>query len=464
MDGKGKGRPGAGIALAASALILAGCAHPLTSPPGPSCATFMAAYEPTDLATRERALLAATAPASPLEEALADKLRREAVAAPALARPAAPVRLDVLVLSGGGSYGAYGAGFLTGLYGAGPPAAPEIALKDYDVVTGISTGAVMATYVWGAIILDGQPADPAGNRGLKDLATLYQVTDKDLFTKQGLLPAVLGSNGLYDPRGLLERRVHDGVRSYAGLLRSGDGQRVDIGAVNVRNGKFYRFDLKAMVGSPDPEALDCYAEAVLASAAIPLAFPPRFIDGEPYYDGGIRFATYYGDVLPRLAAMAARAGRKLELNIRIIVNGNQSPNEPGADAAQARDCDAASLGQVHARCPPVANSLLGSLIGGGGAKGLVPRAVEDIMVDQIGIDSTHRIYGDWRAADVLGTFKYTFVSNAEMAAPPPDAGVAGACQRPAASTDQFDRAFMDCLFAVGQAKGRAGRWSFESVK
>jgi hypothetical protein len=466
LAGDGAALGGWRVALVALVMLLGGCAHPLTAPPGPSCATYMHPYLPANPTDFRRPVVEERHP-SPLEQVLDKKVQGEAGASPSRLAELAPVKLNVLVLSGGGEYGAYGAGFLTGMYGSPPgtsAARPQdfIPLEDYDVVTGISTGAMMTTYVWGAIIYDRQhPGSAGANDGLLALAGLYKLTDKDLFSTQNALLAILTSNGLYDPRGLLERQVSERVRAYAPFLRTGGDVQADVGAVNVRNGVFYSFDLKAMVDANDPAALNCYSEAVLASAAIPLAFPPRFIDQEPYYDGGVRFLAYYQDVLRNLQSRAT--GRRIELNIRVIVNGSQSVNDAGKDAAQANACDQARAPGTHPQCPPIANSLLGALTGPG-AKGLILRTTEDIMVQQIKADAVYRLWSDWKATAGPGTFKYTYIPNSELASPPPGAQVSGACQTPQNSSDQFDVHFMNCLFEIGKFKGAAARWTFEDTK
>lgn len=452
-----RGTPIRKAAALGAALLMGGCAHVLTAPPGPSCAPFMTAYTPQPFATAP----VESGSRTTLDEVLDHKVARRAteMAAPggASSPAATPLTLDVLVLSGGGSYGAYGAGFLTGLYGAGSGAPPDAAtaLKDYDFISGVSTGAIMTTYVWGAVVEARAGIDPGANRGLKDLSTLYDVTDKDLFRTQSALAALLFSNGLYDPRGLLESRVRDAVTAYAPLLRSDtSSDKVEVGAVNLTNGRFYSFNLKGLVNAPGPEGLTCYSDAILASSAIPLAFPPRFIDGYPYYDGGVRFLAYFDDMIRALRRRTDR--RDIMLNITLIVNGSQSANEAGDDAAAALACDSASLAETSKVCPPVSNSLIGSL--SGGDKGLVPRTVEDIMVQQLKVDAVSRIYDDWRTSGYPGNFRYTYIPNSELAAPPPGAGVNGACQAPKGSTAQFDPAFMKCLFAIGRYNGASGAW------
>ena len=77
---------------------------------------------------------------------------------------------NILLLSGGGSWGAYGAGILKGWKqnGSRPP--------QFDIVTGTSTGALIATYAFLGSNFDDK---------LKDVFT--DVEDSDIYTKRFLL-------------------------------------------------------------------------------------------------------------------------------------------------------------------------------------------------------------------------------------------------------------------------------------
>ena len=77
-----------------------------------------------------------------------------------------------------------------------------------------------------------------------------------------------------------------------------------VGAVNMRTGFIEAFDLTAQAATPgDP--VPCLTEALLASAAIPVAFPPRRLNGELYIDGAARQGLFLRalarlDVRPRI--------------------------------------------------------------------------------------------------------------------------------------------------------------------
>jgi hypothetical protein len=60
-------------------------------------------------------------------------------------RLSAPPVIDILIVSGGGDWGAFGAGFLKG-WGRVPPG--PMARPQFDVVTGVSTGALIAPFAF----------------------------------------------------------------------------------------------------------------------------------------------------------------------------------------------------------------------------------------------------------------------------------------------------------------------------
>jgi hypothetical protein len=195
------------------------------------------------------------------------------------------------------------------------------------------------------------------------------------------------------------------------------------------------------------------------------------MNGDPYVDGGVRFLAYadafFAGIrdLPQTRDAQGRP-RQVVVNVRVIVNGNQSPNDPGHDAAQAAACDKAVAGQAGGACPAVANTLLGAISGATG-KGVVPRTVEDVMVHQLKMDSVYRLYHDWKDAlgpNVSGSFKYTYIANSDLAHPPAGSGLIGPCQTPASSNLQFDPTFQACLYQLGLYRGARGEWTYTETR
>jgi hypothetical protein len=180
----------------------------------------------------------------------------------------------------------------------------------------------------------------------------------------------------------------------------------------------------------------------------------------------VRFQAFVSNLLIGLRRLdtsigdPANRGNNLRINIRVVINGNLSPNDPVTlGAAQAAACDQADNPAHSGHCADVANSLIGAFPGGVGSKGLLQRVTQDVMINQINIDSIYRIYHDWRDLGLPGSFKYTYLSNKDLAFPPRGANIDPACEHPSTKSG-FDKTFQSCLWKIGVAKGRARQWSF----
>lgn len=208
--------------------------------------------------------------------------------APLPAPPPAPGYV-VLVLSAGGQFGAYGSGFLKG-WGDRPALLPQRA--DVDMITGVSTGAMMATYAYLG------SSDNARTRAYYDelLKTQYTTLSNDAVFRPRSPIEYLWANSIYDARPLhtrIEAQITDGL--LAEVIREADDSKrlLYVGAVNADTGLFEYFDLIAIARDPAHDRRKCYAAALLASAAIPVAFNPVFINGQLYVDGGARQNAFF---------------------------------------------------------------------------------------------------------------------------------------------------------------------------
>lgn len=186
-----------------------------------------------------------------------------------------PVR-DILIISGGGSKGAFGAGFLDawGELDTGPLVRPE-----FDVVTGVSTGAVIAPFAF-----------IGTSQSYADVADLYTNPEENLFEKRGALYFLPGNVSLYDSRPL-ERSVHEHINDSVlrGIAQGvAEDRLLLIGATNLDLGIGRVFDLgqearrALIIGSPNR-----VHSILLASTAIPGLFPPVELDNFYYADGAI---------------------------------------------------------------------------------------------------------------------------------------------------------------------------------
>ena len=195
----------------------------------------------------------------------------------------------VLVFQGGGALGAYQVGVYQAMHEAG---------LEPDWVIGTSIGAINGT-----IIAGNKPAqrmvrlerfwDLVQNNRATDFGALWRglgsaFSNLDIFTR--------GVAGFFSPNPEAAWGMHSalGVERAAfystGALRdtlaalidfdyvNAKHTRLTLGAVNVTSGEMRYFDSRDA---------DLCATHVMASGALPPAFPAIRIDGEPYWDGGV---------------------------------------------------------------------------------------------------------------------------------------------------------------------------------
>ena len=198
------------------------------------------------------------------------------------AHPSAPLVYDVLVLSGGGDWGAFGAGFLKGWSRVHGP----LAMPVFDVVTGVSTGALIAPF---AFLGDA--------RSLDTIAELYRNPGPDL-VKQRWPLYFLPANESFATVPGLERELRARV-DMAMLRRLADASRqgrfLFVNTTDVDDGGSRVWDVGSEAQrAVDRSDVDRVYRILLASAGIPGAFPFREIDGALYVDGGVTGNILYG--------------------------------------------------------------------------------------------------------------------------------------------------------------------------
>ena len=184
---------------------------------------------------------------------------------------------NYLAISGGGANGAFGAGLLVGWTESGER--PE-----FTMVTGVSTGALIAPFAFLGPDYDGE------------MKTMYTtISTKDIARKRKLL-AVLSNDSMADtaPLKALIAKVIDAEMIDAIAREHKKGRRLFIGTVNLDAGRSVIWNIGAIAVSDYPQKITLIQDLLRASAAIPVAFPPVFItveaEGKQYdemhVDGG----------------------------------------------------------------------------------------------------------------------------------------------------------------------------------
>lgn len=220
----------------------------------------------------------------------------------------------LVLLSGGGQWGAFGAGFLKGW---SEDSRSRTARPDRpDAVTGVSTGAVQATAVY-------------LGRAYDDLlVNEYNIASQSELVKDrgSLFFLTAGSRG--DQRRLYRKLVHeldpliDKVTAESEINPS---RSLAVGVVDAQSGRSQAIDLIAIAQAfkaPGQRQIrdQCYAGAILASSAIPVDFTQvrdRLpVNGLPsvYLDGGVRHAAIVGKVLKLWSSQSAKARAFLIVN------------------------------------------------------------------------------------------------------------------------------------------------------
>lgn len=183
-----------------------------------------------------------------------------------------------LAISGGGANGAFGAGALTGWTAEG--SRPE-----FTIVTGVSTGALIAPFAFLGPEYDAQ------------LKEVYTTTDTaGIFNLRSLFK-IIGGDGLVDTSPLkatLNKYVTDEmIAEIAAQYRR--GRMLLIGTTNLDASRPVIWNIGRIANSGNPGAKGLIHDILRASASIPGAFPPVYIpvegrDGKTYdemhVDGG----------------------------------------------------------------------------------------------------------------------------------------------------------------------------------
>jgi NTE family protein len=263
---------------------------------------------------------------------------------PTASDPASPPRRPIkiphehiaLVLQGGGALGAYQGGVFEVM--------SENLPREPHWVAGISIGAINAA------LIAGNPPERRVERlrefwhrvssGVTGISPLIDEQRSAFHQFSSAFTAAFGANGFFRPRLIPPLMQPDGTLEAISIydttplrhtleslidfdLINERRIRLSLGAVNIRTGNSTYFDNTHQVIGP---------EHVMASGALPPAFPPVNVDGELYWDGGIVSNTPLQYVLDQ-----HKTGRLLVAQVDLFSARGDVPTTLGAAMARHKE-------------------------------------------------------------------------------------------------------------------------------
>jgi hypothetical protein len=225
-----------------------------------------------------------------------------------------------LALSGGGANGAFGAGFVVGWSGTGkrPP---------FKIITGVSTGALMAPFVF-----VGPDYDAA-------LTEFYTTTSSlNIFRMLSIVPQLLGGESLADSgplRLMIERQVDAELLRRVAAAHNG-GRRLYIATADLDSQRVWIWNMGLIAASGRPEAARLFQQIMLASASVPIAFPPVFFQveaggrrfDEMHVDGGVGVRVFFSGGVFSFTAAREGVGRGTSREEVYIIHNGQLLSSP----------------------------------------------------------------------------------------------------------------------------------------
>jgi predicted acylesterase/phospholipase RssA len=299
--------------------------------------------EPNDLIDAQE-LTEQTDPLGPLEaseitklyqdrhaEAMRERrLREEKKGKDALGKPFRQKEYNILLLSGGGAFGAYPAGVICG-WSASGKAPAEGGRPEFDVVTGVSSGALISTFAFLGSEYDGT---------LRELYT--NVSNDDIFklrrTIRSLLSQSFANNEPLKQK--ITTYINNDIMAKVAAEHA-KGRRLYMGTTNIDTKRLVVWDIGAIASKGTQQSLALIHQIILASTAIPGFFPPvKFdvaIDGAAYeelhVDGSISRSMFFRPpYFPPDQAEVVGPTLLAGSNLYAIVAGKYYPDPEGVKA------------------------------------------------------------------------------------------------------------------------------------
>ena len=233
--------------------------------------------------------------------------------------------VEYLALSGGADDGAFGAGFLVGWSSRGHR-------PKFEVVTGVSAGALIAPYAF------------LGPRYDRKLAELWTNFDFNSVGTPQVLAGLLGAESLVDSKPLREliarhvdrRMLRDVAQEYR------TGRLLMIGTTNLdaQRQVIWNMGEIATAADRDANAVELFRDVLLASASLPGVFPPVHIKvrvgdqvfEEMHVDGGPTRQVFLAPAQFSLRTFDSFYAQPPIRRVYVIRNGKLAPEYEAVQA------------------------------------------------------------------------------------------------------------------------------------
>jgi len=228
------------------------------------------------------------------------------------------VHYSHLALSGGGPNGAFGAGFLNGWTATGKRPV-------FKIVSGVSTGALIAPFAF---------VGPSYDEALREFYTT--TSSRNIFRLLSIIPQLLAGESLADSgplAALIQEHVDAALLGQVAEAHA-RGRRLYVATVDLDAGRFIVWNMGLIAASGRPQALELFRTVMLASASVPIAFPPVFFEveaggrryDEMHVDGAVAATAFYNGGVFNPSMIRERGGRGAgREDIFVIHNGQLLP-------------------------------------------------------------------------------------------------------------------------------------------
>jgi hypothetical protein len=235
---------------------------------------------------------------------------------------------NILALSGGAAGGAYGAGVLAGLSKARRR-------PDFAIVTGVSTGALIAPLAFLGSAWDERLTDAYTGGHAAELLSLRR-----------LAPALGPSLFKGESLDVLVETFVDQEMVEAIAVEHAKGRRLLIATTNLDSQRAVVWDLGEIAVKGGPEALKLVRSLLVASSSVPGIFPPKLIeveiDGqvfqEMHVDGGVAAPLFLmPDALLHWRNLGTRLRRgRVHVIVNTVLDPSTQSTPPGVASIMAR--------------------------------------------------------------------------------------------------------------------------------